>query len=139
MTQKKPDNVAWDEKDGKYVQSILPYGSNVSAPAIVLDDVAGFKLRGVNKAQKVFNSKFQEIKEDYEKLIDEVKLNEMIYSSNFSFEPVIGDVYHLYERNNGNFFLSLIAPNEWNMKHIISVRLNSEHKWVFIDVTLQKK
>jgi hypothetical protein len=139
MKKKKPDNVAWDEKEERYNQSILPYGTNISAPVIVLDDVAGFKSRGVNKVQKTFNSKFQEIKDDYEKLIDEVKLNEMIYSSNFAFEPVIGEIYHLYERKNGNYFLSLIAPNEWGMKHITSVRLNSEHKWVFTEGTSQKR
>ena len=74
MKKKKPDNVAWDEKEERYNQSILPYGTNISAPVIVLDDVAGFKSRGVNKVQKTFNSKFQEIKDDYEKLIDEVKI-----------------------------------------------------------------
>jgi hypothetical protein len=136
---KKPDNVAWDEKEGKYIQSLLPYGTNLSAPAIVLDDISGFKSRGVNKVQKTFNAKYQEIEDDFRKLVDEVRLNELIYSSNFSFEPVIGEIYHLYIRKNGDYFLSLIAPNEWNMEHITSVRLNSEHKWVFTDVTSQKK
>ena len=136
---KKPDNVAWDEKEGKYIQSLLPYGTNLSAPAIVLDDISGFKSRGVNKVQKTFNAKYQEIEDDFRKLVDEVRLNELIYSSNFSFEPVIGEIYHLYIRKNGDYFLSLIAPNEWNMEHITSVRLNSEHKWVFTDVTPQKK
>ncbi len=136
---KKPDNVAWDEKEGKYIQSLLPYGTNLSAPTIVLDDISGFKSRGVNKVQKTFNAKYQEIEDDFRKLVDEVRLNELIYSSNFSFEPVIGEIYHLYIRKNGDYFLSLIAPNEWNMEHITSVRLNSEHKWVFTDVTSQKK
>ena len=54
----------------------------------------------------------------------------MIYNSNYSFEPVIGEIYHLYIRNNGKYFLSLISPREWNMEYITSVRLNSEHKWV---------
>ena len=30
-----------------------------------------------------------------------------------SFEPLIGKIYHLYEREDGSDLLSLIAPNEW--------------------------
>jgi len=63
-------------------------------------------------------------------LVDEVELNNLIYNSKYSFEPIAGEVYHLYENKNGDNFLSLISPNEWNEKHIISVRLNSDYKWV---------
>ena len=59
-------------------------------------------------------------------------INEFIYNSRYSFEPVIGETYHLYEDKFGNYFLSLISPNEWNKIHVVSVRLNSEHKWVSI-------
>lgn len=129
---KKPDNIVWNEETRKYEASILPYGTNVSAPAIILDDVGAFKERGVTKVQKTFNAKYKELVDDYNELLDSVKLNNLIYNSNYSFEPVIGEIYHLYERNNGQCFLSLIGPKEWNMKHITSVRLNSEHKWVLI-------
>lgn len=130
--KKKPDNIVWDEKEEKYNASLLPYGTNVSAPIIKLDDVGAFKERGVHRVQKTFNAKYQELVDEYHHLLDEVRLNDIIYNSKYSFEPVIGEIYHLYENQYGNFFLSLIAPNEWNRKHIISVRLNSEHKWVSI-------
>jgi len=132
MKSKKPDSIVWDEETEKYNASILPYGTNVSAPAIVLDDVGAFKERGVNKVQKTFSAKYKELVDEYNFLVDEVKLNNLIYNSNYSFEPVIGEVYHLYIRPNGNYFLSLISPQEWNMEHVVSVRLNSEHKWVSI-------
>lgn len=129
---KKPDNIVWDEKREKYNASILPYATSVGGPVIKLDDVAFFKERGTNRVQKTFSSKYQEIVDEYNNLLDEVKLNELIYNSKFSFEPVIGETYHLYIRKSGEYFLSLIKPNEWNMEHIVSVRLNSEHKWVSI-------
>ena len=132
MTSKKPDNVVWDEKSQKYNASLLPYGTNTSAPAIVLDDVGAFKKRGVNKVQKTFSAKYQELVDEYNHLVDEVRLNEFIYNSRYSFEPVIGETYHLYEDKFGKYFLSLISPSEWNKKHVVSVRLNSEHKWVSI-------
>lgn len=132
MTKKKPDYVVYDEENEKYNAYLLPYGSNISAPIIHLDDVSGFKERGVSKVQKTFENKYKELVDEYNNLVDEVKLNEMIYNSEYSFEPVIGETYHLYVRKNGKYFLSLITPKEWNMEHITSVKLNSEHKWVFI-------
>ena len=131
-SKKKPDNIVWDEETEKYNSSLLPYGTSVSAPAIVLDDVGAFKQRGVNKVQKTFSAKYQELVDEYNHLVDEVRLNEFIYNSRYSFEPVIGETYHLYEDKFGKYFLSLISPNEWNKKHVVSVRLNSEHKWVSI-------
>lgn len=132
MEIKKPDNVAYDEKTGKYNASILPYATNVSGPVIKLDDVGAFKERGVHRVQKTFNAKYKELVDEYNHLIDEVELNDMIYNSKYSFEPVIGEIYHLYIGRNEKYFLSLISPKEWNLEHIASVRLNSEHKWVSI-------
>jgi hypothetical protein len=129
---KKPDLVAWDDDKQKYVSSVLPYATNVSGPIIKLDDVSGFKERGVDKVQKTFTNKYKELIQEYNNLVDEVNLNELIYNSKYTFEPVIGEIYHLYQRNNGEYFLSLILPSEWNRKHIITVTLNSEHKWVSI-------
>ncbi len=126
----KPDLVAWDDNKQKYVSSILPYATNVSGPVIKLDDVGGFKERGVSKVQKTFTNKYKELIQEYNDLVDEVNLNELVYNSNYSFEPVIGEIYHLYQRNSGEYFLSLISPSEWNRKHIVTVTLNSEHKWV---------
>jgi hypothetical protein len=132
MSEKKPDYVAWDEKNQKYHANILPYGSNVGAPAIKKDNISGFKELQVNKLQKKFNSRYKELVDEYNNLVEEVKLNQLIYSSDFSFEPVIGEIYHLYYGNNGRYFLSLIHPKEWNREHIVSVVLNSEHRWVSI-------
>ena len=98
---KKPDLVAWDDDKQKYVSSILPYATNVSGPIIKLDDVSGFKERGISKVQKTFTKKYKELVDEYNNLVDEVNLNELIYNSNYTFEPVIGEIYHLYQRNNG--------------------------------------
>ena len=87
---KKPDQIVWDPESQTYNAFLLPYGTSVSAPSITLDDVKVFKERKVNKVQKIFTSKYNELVEDYKTLLDEVKLNELIYNSKFSFEPVVG-------------------------------------------------
>ena len=132
MVEKKPDYIVWDEEKQKYHANILPYGTNVSAPSIKTENISGFKELQVNKLQKKFNTKYKELVDEYKNLVDEVKLNQLIYSSNFNFEPVIGEIYHLYYGNNGTYFLSLIGPKEWNKEYVVSVELNSEHKWVLI-------
>jgi hypothetical protein len=43
MSEKRPDNVVFSEEKG-YNASLLPYGTNTSAPAIVLEDVDSWKL-----------------------------------------------------------------------------------------------
>jgi hypothetical protein len=81
---------------------------------------------------KEFENKFNELKIQYEKLMQEFEWNELVYNSKFSFEPVIGEIYHLYANNDGTNSLSLIAPNEWNREHIGTFKLNSEKKWVHL-------
>jgi hypothetical protein len=57
---------------------------------------------------------------------------EWINSAKFSFEPVIGEIYHLYRDAEGINFLSLIGPNEWNKEHIGT--LNSiAKKWTLLN------
>jgi hypothetical protein len=131
MESKKPDNVVYSDTEG-FNASILPYGTNVGAPVIQIDDVVSWKTRGISTVNKQLESKFNELKEQYQKLMEEFEWNELVYNAKFSFEPVIGEIYHLYRDEKGINFLSLIAPNEWNKEHIGTFKLNSEKKWVFL-------
>ncbi len=123
---KKPDLVA--DNPG-----LLPYATNVGAPRIFPDDIDNWKLQGVAKVNHQLNAKFEELKAEYVKLIEEYKWNDLVYRSKFSFEPVIGEKYHLYYNKKSEIFLSLIAPHEWNFNHIGSFLLNSERKWIKLD------
>ncbi len=129
--KKKPDLVVWDEERGYYSKE-LTYGSNIGAPSIHLEDVGGWKQMQAQKANKVFTKKYNELKEEFEELIDEVKWNEFVYSAKYNFVPVMGETYYLYEKADGSPFLSLISPNEWKMKFIGATRLDSNNKWIQI-------
>ena len=128
---KKPDLVVWDEERGYYSKE-LTYGSSVGAPAIKLEDVTGWKANQANEVNKQFKTKYEELKEEFQKLIDEVNWNELVYTSSYSFIPVVGGIYHLYVGKSDNLFLSLIAPNEWNQQHVGSFKLDSSNKWIKI-------
>ena len=126
---KKPDQIVHNEKEG-YNANLLPYATNVGAPAIRPDNIDDWKLRGVNKVNKQIETKFNELKEEYQKLVEEYHWNELVYQAKFAYEPVIGETYHLYVGDDGGPFLSLIAPSEWDRQHIGSFQLNSEQKWI---------
>jgi len=129
MKKKYPDNIVYDEKDG-FNANILPYGSNVGAPSIKVENIAVWKGVSVNKVNKQFSAKFNELKEEYQKLVEEYQWNDLVYKSKFNFEPVIGETYYLYIGDSGEMFLSLIEPTMWNREHIGSFTLNSERKWI---------
>lgn len=126
--KKKPDLVVWSEERG-YYQGQLTYGSNLGAPAIRIDDVKGWKQNQVSQVNKHFGTRFEELKEEFSKILEEVYWNEMVYESEYSFLPVVGDVYHLYKRENKTTFLSIIEPNSWSEEYLGSFKLDSNKKW----------
>ena len=131
MEKEKPDNVVFSEAKG-YHAAILPYATNVGAPAIKIDDLVSWKSRGISAVNKEFESKFNELKLQYEALMAEYQWNEIVYSSRFSFEPVVGEMYHLYQGDDGINFLSLIGPHEWNKTYLGTFKLNSDKKWIVL-------
>lgn len=132
VKKERPDNVVYSAENG-YNASMLPYSTSVSAPAIRIDNIISWKSRGITTVNKEFENKFNELKLQYDKLIQEFEWNELVYNSKFSFEPVIGEIYHLYSGTDGINFLSLISPTEWNKEHIGSFILNSDKKWIVIN------
>jgi len=129
MEKEKPDNIVYSPEKG-YHASQLPYASNIGAPIIKVDDIVSWKSRNINNVNKEFESKFNELKLQYQMLMEEYEWNEIVYNAKFSFEPVMGEIYHLYANNDGTPFLSIIAPDEWHKEHIASFQLNSDKKWV---------
>jgi hypothetical protein len=132
MGKERPDNVVYSNEEG-YNASLLSYSTNVGAPVIRVDDVVSWKSRGITNVNKELELKFNELKIQYENLMKEYEWNELVYNARFAFEPVIGEIYHLYRGEDGIHFLSLIAPSEWNKEHIGTFKLNSDKKWVIIE------
>lgn len=132
MKNKIPDNVVFSEESGYYANT-LNYPTNVGAPSIKIDDIADWKNKSIRNVNKEFESKFNELKMQYEQLMQEYEWNEIVYNAKFSFEPLVGETYHLYLREDGSNFLSLIDPNTWHKEHIGSFKLNSNKKWLHVD------
>lgn len=132
LNKKRSDQVVFDEETENYTSSLKKYGTDISAPAITQTDMTNWKNIGSNKVNHHLKIRFEKMKREYESMLEVYQWNEIIYNSKFDFEPIMGEVYHLYERENGEMFLSQIAPSEWNKKHIGSFELDLER--VFIKV-----
>ena len=131
--EKKPDNVVYNAEEGTYDAALKPYGTNVGAPAIKTTDTLAWKNRSINKVNHKIQTKYQELKAEYEKMLEEYEYNKLIFEAKFSFEPIIGDVYHLYERDNGETFLSIIAPSQCRFNSMGSFYLNADQIWQKVD------
>lgn len=129
MDTSKPDNIVFDEDSNRYDASIKPYGTNVGAPAIQVTNTAFWKNSQVQKVNHQFNARFEELQASYATMMQEFEYNNLIYNSRFNFEPVVGNVYHLYKDDNEQPFLSIIPPQECSFSFINSFRLNAEMIW----------
>lgn len=103
----------------------------------------------VPRVELVANQKLELLKEQAEqimkqakKILDNVSFTKEMYDYGLRFEPVIDHIYHVYEREDEERFVSLIAPSEWgsryNFKHVYSARFCPDDTWEKIDEELHE-
>jgi len=126
---KKPDNVVFNTETQQYDAALKPYATSVGAPVITTPDTITWKNRSINKINHKVAAKYLELKAEYDKMMQEFEYNKLIFSAKFTFEPIIGEVYHLYKREDGQSFLSIIAPEQCNFNPLGSFYLNAEQIW----------
>lgn len=131
--EKKPDLVVFNEETQQYDAALKPYGTSASSPVIKPLNTASWKNDGITRVNKQLKSKFDEVKKEYENLMQKFQYNDLIYNAKFSFEPIFGENYHLYNNRNGEPFLSIIEPAQCNFEYIGSFRLNTDKMWEKID------
>ena len=128
--KERPDNVVFDKESQTYNSNILPYGTNIGAPSIIPSGVSHWKNVSINSFNHTFNNKIEIIKKEYEGLIEEYSINDMLYKAKMNFEPIIGETYHLYlSDKNEEQFLSLIPPTSWKKTCIGSFKINHQKLW----------
>ncbi len=130
---KKPDQVVFNEEEQRYDAYLKPYATNVGAPAIQVTDTSSWKDRNVHKANKQIQAKYLELKSEYDKMIEELEYNNLVYNARYNFEPTVGETYHLYRDIHQQPFLSILDPNSCNFDFIGSFQLNSELLWKKIE------
>jgi len=63
--------------------------------------------------------------EEARRIEERLLLSVQIFQADVNFTPVVGQVYHLYERSNGTKFLSLIGPTQWGNRSISLAHLGT--------------
>ncbi len=109
--------------------AFLSYPVSTLSPPIIKNDLTSFKSRGISSIERDTQQKLIELKEEYDKAIEEYNWNKIVYGAEFNFEPIAGETYYLYEIRGKNT-LSMIKPDEWGQKHLGSFRLSVDKKWI---------
>lgn len=132
-----PDKVA--ENPG-----LLPYAHTAGGAVIKPDDMGKVKGRSVLAMRQQTDRQMNQLYEQMELLAKQAKIiadrkeiSERIYEATMGFEPIISEIYYLYEKEDGSDLMSLVAPEEWGRsfkysRYLAKVQLLADHTW---DVT----
>jgi Protein of unknown function (DUF2452) len=122
--------------------SVLPYSASVAGAVIKANEEGIIKHKALTAMEEQTNMQLQQIRKQIELLALQAQeiqkrkeLSLMIYSAKLSFKPNIGQVYYLYEKNDGSHTLSLVSPKEWGSagpfkKFVAGVKLLADHTWM---------
>ena len=117
-----------------------PYPITVASPKI---DPMDKSLMKANAHESMQNQAEQQISmlqkqatllmNQAKEIQDRLKVSHTIYQADMNFEPVVGTMYHLYQREDESWLLSMIAPYEVGKKtpftFLNTVRLLADKTW----------
>jgi hypothetical protein len=124
--KKHPDNIVYNEESDKFDANLKQYPTTVGSQKF--EPIKVDRSDSI-KADKYFQSRLNELKKGYNKLVDEYEWTSLVYKSNYSFQPILGEPYHLYDNGDKSSFLSLIEPTQWDKVYIGTFILLNNGKW----------
>ena len=120
---------------------LIPYPHTIGSPAFLPNKEGALRSSSMKAMEEQCDIQLDQIKEQIallskqaQEIKDRYEISKAVYSSRMSFEPVVGEIYHLYARSEGEFVLSMVAPNQWGktipFKHYVSsVKLLGDKTW----------
>lgn len=105
----RPDHVIEDRNQKQYI-------AEYSAPVITVPQLSSFRADKDCNLKNKITARLTEIQKEYNDLVDLYNYNGFIDSFSYSFIPVQGQLYHLYN-NEGHRFMSLISPEDFTVKY----------------------
>ena len=122
--------------------SVLPYSASVSGVVIRPTQEGVIRHKVLTAMEEQTNMQLDQIRKQVELLALQAQeiqsrkeLSMIVYSAKLNFQPIIGNIYHLYENNDGSYMISMISPNEWGRgkksfkTHHAKVQLLADHTW----------
>lgn len=125
--------------------STLEYGHNVGSAVVKPEDMGKLKSRSITSMEHQTDLQLGQIYEQMQLLAKQAKqledrkvISEKIYTAEMRFEPVINHIYYLYQKEDTEYLLSLIAPDQWgrskkSFEYIATVKLLADHTWDILD------
>lgn len=123
--------------------AFLPYATSVGGALVKPEDMGREKGNAITAMNEQTERQMLQLKQQMETLVLQAKelqrrkeISEIIYQATMGFRPVMGHTYHLYEKKDGSYTISLIAPNEWGKcpyNYIATVKLLYDHTWEVIN------
>lgn len=126
--------------------SILPYAAGASSVVIRPTQQGVIKHKALSAMEEQTNMQLLQIRQQIELLAKQAaalqerkELSLKIYESSLNFKPQIGQTYHLYQRKDDSYLLSMVSPNEWGggsgpfKSFISSVKLLADHTWMQVE------
>ncbi len=119
----------------------LEYAHHAGSALIKPEDQGKLKGRALEAMDHQTDMQLNQIYEQMQLLAEQAKklnarkqVSEFIYQAEMRFEPFINHIYHLYQRDNKAFVLSLVGPDQWgrtkqNFDFIATVKLLADHTW----------
>lgn len=125
---------------------LLPYAHTVGGVAIRPVDRGKIKSRALTAMEEQTQTQLKQIYEQIEILAKQAKdiqkrvdVSNWIYSAEMGFEPLVSQTYHLYKKEEEQYVLSIIGPEEWGRKGcpyvecVASVKMLADHTWQVLD------
>lgn len=148
MSKNKPD----DKKNTEFINPIdpdhitenphnLPYAHHAGSALVKPVDVGRVKSRALSAMDHQTDMQLKQLYDQMSLLASQAKglkdrktISEKIYLAEMRFEPLINHIYHLYQKDDKTYLLSLIAPDQWGrskktFEFVATVQLLADHTW----------
>jgi hypothetical protein len=124
---------------------LLPYAHTLSSGVIKPDDLGKIKSNALMAMEQQTDMQLNQLQQQIQLLYNQAQeikarteISVWIYQADIGFDPLINHIYHLYEKDNGKHFLSMVSPKEWGRskkfkRFIASVKLLADHTWDIIE------
>ena len=124
---------------------LLPYAHTLSSGVIKPDDLGKIKSNALMAMEQQTDMQLNQLQQQIQLLYNQAQeikartdISVWIYQADIGFDPLINHTYHLYEKDNGKHFLSMVSPKEWGRskkfkRFIATVKLLADHTWDVIE------
>lgn len=143
-----PDQIDLERMREKTTETpgLLPYAHTSGSAVVRPEDMNKTLARSLSAMDQQTDMQMDQIMAQMKLLAGQARaiqdrkmVSERIYRADIRFEPLIGHVYYLYQKN-GRDLVSLVAPGEWgraagqDLAFVAKMRLLADHTWEILEV-----